>query len=189
MTATNHHSILKYRQRRVACAILIVGAGFLLIVLAGGALFGLRVNTTPSEPLGLWRIVPISPSSIRTGMIVFVCPPHNERMLEALRRGYLRRGLCPGGFGPLIKTIVAVAGQRIEVTDHLTVDGTDLAGSRIVDMDGQSRSLAPDTSGTVQPGSVYLHSAFPGSWDSRYFGPIPMSGVIGLAQEVWTYAP
>lgn len=189
MTVANHHATVKYRQRRVAVAILAAAAGFLTLVLACGGILGLRINTTPSEPVGLWRIVPISPSSVRAGMTVFVCPPHNERMLEALRRGYLRRGLCPGGFGPLIKTIVAVAGQRIKVTDHLTVNGTDLVGSRIVDKDGQGRSLVPDTTGTVPPGSIYLYSAFPGSWDSRYFGPIPMSGVIGMAQEVWTYAP
>jgi type IV secretory pathway protease TraF len=41
----------------------------------------------------------------------------------------------------------------------------------------------------VRAGEVYLHSDFIGSWDSRYFGPVPVSGVLGLAQEVLTYAP
>ncbi|MGO7748441.1 conjugal transfer protein TraF, partial [Rhizobium ruizarguesonis] len=26
-------------------------------------------------------------------------------------------------------------------------------------------------------------------YDSRYFGPLPVSGILGLAQKVLTYAP
>ncbi|MDX0760458.1 conjugal transfer protein TraF, partial [Sinorhizobium medicae] len=36
---------------------------------------------------------------------------------------------------------------------------------------------------------VFLHSRFAGSYDSRYFGPVPASGILGLAQEVLTYEP
>ncbi|WP_436003827.1 S26 family signal peptidase [Rhizobium sp. LjRoot30] len=43
--------------------------------------------------------------------------------------------------------------------------------------------------GVVPPGTVFLHSEFPGSFDSRYFGPLPMDGILGLAREVWTDAP
>ena len=108
---------------------------------------------------------------------------------EARRRGYLRSGLCPGGFGPLIKTVVAVTGQRVAVTDLVAIDGVPIRNSRIFEKDGQGRSLRHGQSGMLLPGEVYLHSDFIGSWDSRYFGPVPDSGVLGLAQEVLTYAP
>lgn len=177
-----------YRQRRVVLITLTATAGLLIPIVAAGWIGGLRLNTTASEPLGLWRVVPLS-SPIRIGQMVFICPPDNDVMREALRRGYLRAGLCSGGFGPLIKTVVAVAGQHVDVTDHVAVDGVRVPGSRIVERDGQGRVLRHDRSGIVPSGAVYLHSGFVGSWDSRYFGPVPASGVLGLAQEILTYAP
>ncbi|MCM2442998.1 conjugative transfer signal peptidase TraF [Agrobacterium vitis] len=176
------------RQRRRACFTLSVAAGLLIVLFAAGWVGGLRINTTPSEPLGLWRIIQLTRAA-RSGETVFVCPPDNAVMREARQRGYLRPGLCPGGFGPLIKTVIAVAGQRVDVTDRIAIDGVTIPGSRIMEKDGQGRSLLHDQSGMVRPGEVYLHSDFIGSWDSRYFGPMPESGVLGLAQEVLTYAP
>jgi type IV secretory pathway protease TraF len=43
--------------------------------------------------------------------------------------------------------------------------------------------------GTVEADALFLHSDFVGSYDSRYFGPLPAEGVLGLAQEVLTFAP
>jgi len=176
------------RQRSSALVTLFVAAGLLIVLFAAGWIGGLRINTTPSEPLGLWRIVPLT-RSVLPGETVFVCPPDNAAMREARQRGYLRPGLCPGGFGPLIKTVIAVAGQRVVVTDRIEIDGVPFPRSRIIEKDAQGRSLRHDQSRMVRPGEVYLHSDFIGSWDSRYFGPVPVSGVLGLAQEVLTYAP
>lgn len=54
------------RQRRRACFTLSVAAGLLIVLFAAGWVGGLRINTTPSEPLGLWRIVPLN-RSVRSG--------------------------------------------------------------------------------------------------------------------------
>lgn len=157
-----------------------------LIMLLGGA--GFRVNLTPSEPLGLWRIVkPDRP--ILVGDQVFICPPNTDEMREARARGYLRLGLCEGRVAPLIKTVVAASGQAIEISDDVHVDGRPLPHSKVSWMDGQGREMTPHAGGVVPPGAVFLHSEFPGSFDSRYFGPLPMDGILGLAHEVWTYAP
>lgn len=157
-----------------------------LIVLLGGA--GFRVNLTPSESLGLWRFVePDRP--ILVGDLIFICPPNTGVMREARARGYLRFGLCAGRVAPLIKTVVATSGQVIEIRDDVRVDGRPLPHSRVARTDGQGRSMVHYDGGVVPPGAVFLHSEFPGSFDSRYFGPLPMDGILGLAQEVWTYAP
>lgn len=157
-----------------------------LIVLLGGA--GFRINLTPSEPLGLWRIVePDRP--ILVGDPVFICPPKTDVMHEARARGYLRFGLCPGRVAPLIKTVVATSGQAIEIGDNVRVDGRPLPHSRVARTDGQRREMVHYDGGVVPPAAVFLHSEFPGSFDSRYFGPVPMDGILGLAHEVWTYAP
>ncbi|WP_457812583.1 conjugative transfer signal peptidase TraF [Sinorhizobium meliloti] len=156
------------------------------IVLVGSA--GFRVNFTPSEPLGLWRIIePDRP--ILVGDLVFICPPVNNEMREARARGYLRFGLCAGHIAPLIKTVVAASGQVIEIQDDVRVDGRPLPHSRVARLDGQGREMGHSDGGVVPPGTVFVHSQFPGSFDSRYFGPLPMDGILGLAHEVWTYAP
>ncbi|MCA1494485.1 conjugative transfer signal peptidase TraF [Ensifer sp. NBAIM29] len=147
-----------------------------------------RVNLTPSEPLGLWRVVRLDrPSTV--GDLVVICPPQTAAMREARIRGYLRSGLCPGGVAPLIKTIVAVEGQRVEVGASVNVDGRPIPSSNVAQRDGHGRSTTRFPGGIVPADYVFLHSPFSGSYDSRYFGPVPASGIRGLAQEVLTYAP
>lgn len=176
------------RQRRLALALLATSTGAALVLIISGSIGGLRINTTPSEPLGLWRIAALD-RPVQAGDMVFVCPPQTDAISDGVRRGYLRSGLCPGGFGPLIKTVAAVAGARVEVAGGVTIDGRQIAGSNLVSRDGRGRPLHPYEGGTVPAGFLFLHSPFLGSWDSRYFGPVPASGVLGLAKQVLTYAP
>ncbi len=176
------------RQRRPALALIASSCGVALALIAGGAVGGLRINTTPSEPLGLWRIARLD-RPVHVGDMVFVCPPEIEAVSEGFARGYLRAGLCPGGFGPLIKTVAAIAGQRIDVAGDVMIDGRPIESSNLVSRDGQGRPLRPYVGGTIPAGFLFLHSPFPGSWDSRYFGPVPASGVLGFAKQVLTYAP
>ncbi|MBB3933717.1 conjugative transfer signal peptidase TraF [Kaistia hirudinis] len=149
---------------------------------------GLRINTTPSEPLGLWRIVPLARPLAR-GELIFVCPPRTPEFELAFARGYLRRGLCPGGVGPLIKSVAALSGQRIEVGADVRIDDERLAGSVLRASDAAGRPLVPFAGGVVPAGQIFLHSSFAGSYDSRYFGPVPIDGVLGLARPVFTVDP
>lgn len=171
---------------------LLLGSAMMTMAFLGAisiAWFGnYRINLTPSEPLGLWRIVKLArPAAV--GDLVFVCLPQTTTMREARARGYLRSGLCPGGVTPLIKSIIAVAGQHVEVEAGVSVDGRSVPCSNVVHLDGQGRRMTPFPGGIVPVGSVFLHSPFAGSYDSRYFGPIPEAGILGLAREVLTYAP
>ncbi len=188
MKMRHRHKVL-WRMKRLVWFYRISSASLFtlgLLVLLGGQ--GFRVNLTPSEPLGLWRIV--KPDRlILVGDLVFICPPNTDRMREARARGYLRFGLCAGRVAPLIKTVVATSGQVIEIHDHVRIDDRLLPHSRVARTDGQRREMVHYEGGVVPPGAVFLHSEFPGSFDSRYFGPLPMDGILGLALEVWTYAP
>ncbi|MES5047120.1 conjugative transfer signal peptidase TraF [Rhizobium nepotum] len=165
-----------------ATVVAVFGGGLLL----GGA--GFRINLTPSEPLGIWRISRLD-RALQMGDVVFICPPVTDAMREARRRGYLRYGLCAGGVAPLIKSIAATANQRVEIGIDVRIDGQTLAHSRLMTKDGRRRQIEPYAGGTVSSGYVYVHSDFVGSFDSRYFGPLPVENILGLAQEVWTYAP
>ncbi|WP_413786060.1 conjugative transfer signal peptidase TraF (plasmid) [Agrobacterium sp. rho-13.3] len=147
---------------------------------------GYRLNLTPSEPLGLWRIEELR-RPVAIGDLVFFCPPMTAVFGEARRRGYLRRGLCAGGFAPLIKTVAALPGQRVKITDHVFIDGLSVPASSVWRTDGEGRALTSDPGGVVPPHHLFLHSPFASSYDSRYFGPVPDSGLLGLARPVFTF--
>lgn len=177
----------KRAGRRMSVILLGSVVGLSTILIAGFTV-GIRINTTPSEPLGLWRIAPLN-RPLEIGDLVFVCMADSAEHAEGKSRGYLRRGLCPGGTGPLIKQVVAVAGQQIEIANGVSIDGVALDNSLLVERDGRDRPLRPYSGGAVPLGQVFIHSPFPGSWDSRYFGPVPVAGVLGLARQVLVYAP
>lgn len=153
-----------------------------------GFVAGLRINLTPSYPLGLWRIEPLA-RQVAVGDRIFICPPPVEPFALARNRGYLGRGLCPGWFSPLIKTVVAVAGQHVVIDGNITVDGIRLAHSSVRPIDGEGRALALDAGGIVPTGKLFLFSDFAGSYDSRYFGPVPAAGVLGLAHSLLVFDP
>lgn len=155
---------------------------------AAAIIAGYRINLTPSEPLGLWRIAALD-RVVSAGDLVFICPPQTPVMREARARGYLRFGSCLGGVAPLIKTVIAVPGQRVAIGAGVTIDGHAIPFSDVAQRDGKGRPMVPYFGGAVPAQSVFLHSPYRSSYDSRYFGPLPVSGILGLAQPVLTYVP
>lgn len=174
--------------RRNARSILLAGLALTTALILAGYAGGLRINFTPSYALGLWRIVPLDRAAA-VGDLVFICPPRTPAFAVAIERGYVRRGLCPGWMSPLIKTVVAGPGQHIAVAGAIRVDGTDLQHSEVRNRDTAGRALTAYAGGIVPPGQLFLHSDFVGSYDSRYFGPIPAAGVLGLAQPLLVLDP
>lgn len=175
-------------NRRGVVAFVATSASVMAAIAAIGIFGGIRLNLTPSEPLGLWRIEQVSRAP-SVGDLVFVCPPPTPQFEEAWQRGYVRQGLCAGGFAPLIKTVAALPGQRVAIGDTVAIDGTVLDASFIRKNDGQGRPLIPYSGGIVPPEHLFLHSSFASSYDSRYFGPIPISGLLGLATPILTFDP
>ncbi|MBS7555951.1 conjugative transfer signal peptidase TraF [Ancylobacter dichloromethanicus] len=174
--------------RRRALAILAGGGVVMAAIAVPGWLGGLHINLTPSEPLGLWRIVPLD-RPVAIGDLVFVCPPPGAVLGFGLERGYFRWGSCPGGAAPLIKTVAALAGSRIEVGASVVIDGDALPRSELIARDGAGRPLTSWTGGIVPADQIFVHSPFAGSYDSRYFGPIPAAGLLGLARPIFTVHP
>ncbi len=161
---------------------LLIAAGFI----ADAA--GLRLNTTASMPLGLWRITPAN-RSLHAGDIVLLCPPDVAVFREAAARGYIPRGRCAGGFAPLIKPVAAIAGDVVSVgADGVAVNGAPITGTAPLDRDSAGRPLQPLLPGryAVATGEVWLVSAhIARSWDSRYFGAAATANILGLARPVW----
>lgn len=173
------------RRRRIA--VLALALSLPMALLGLGQFAGLRVNFTPSYPLGVYRIAALR-RPVAIGDVVFICPPPSAQFAMALSRGYLRQGLCAGGLSPLIKKVVAIGGQAIRIGVIVTIEGTLLSHSEIHRADAAGRPLRHWSGGVVPSGQVFLHSDFAGSYDSRYFGPVSASGILGRAVPVLTFA-
>lgn len=178
----------KSRQIQGASRLMVAGGVCCLGLVGAGWVGGLRVNATPSYPLGLWRIAPLT-RPVGIGDRVFICLPEGPGLSVGLARGYVRRGLCSGGAAPLIKRIVALAGQHVTIEQAVSVDGRAIPNSRIAAADVEARQLIAYEGGLVPAGHLFLHSDYPGSYDSRYFGPVPAVGVLGMAEPILTVDP
>src|SRR4051794_20001278 len=81
------------------------------VVLAGVFhLAGLPVNASASLPIGLSRT-----TSDRAANLVEFCPSGPDAPLSA-SRAYRGKGNCPDGAEPLMKPVVAVPGDVVEVS-------------------------------------------------------------------------
>jgi conjugative transfer signal peptidase TraF len=145
---------------------------------------GIRINHTPSLPMGIWRIEPLQ-GPLQRGQIVSFCPPDTAVMRKARDRGYVSRGRCPGGYEPMLKTLIAIAGDQVTVAEHgVTVNGKLAAnsGRMALDAGGNASPAIPGGAYNTEPGQVWMLSAHhTRSFDSRYFGPVPMENILGLA--------
>jgi conjugative transfer signal peptidase TraF len=150
-------------------AVLIVAPVGLL--LWASSAFGIRLNTSPSLPFGLYRV-----TADGSAPLVEFCPAEPVASL-ANARGYRQVGSCPDGGTPLMKPIVARAGDVVEVSAAgVRVNGQLLRNSASLSRDTAGRALTPWPTGkySVPPSMVWLISDYHArSFDSRYFGPIP----------------
>ena len=124
---------------------------------------GLRVNPTPSLPKGVYRIVPGEPAK---GDFVTFCL-RGEFAELAKERGYLQAGSCENGLRPLLKRLAGIPGDHID------------AGSlavRTVDSQGRPMPFA-FRFGVTPPGMALVLADHPGSFDSRYFGLVPLDSL------------
>jgi conjugative transfer signal peptidase TraF len=147
-------------------------------------LFGIRINTSPSLPIGLYRT-----TSDPNASLVEFCPAEPFGSL-AFERGYRDRGACPDGATPLLKPVVARPGDVVELSGKgIAVDGNLLSNSAPLPADTKGRPLVPWKFGryTVQSGDVWVASSYNRrSFDSRYFGPVPVSSIRGHLLPLFT---
>lgn len=133
-------------------------------------------NVTASAPEGLYRLQWAFPWG--AGDLVAVRPPAGlATWLDA--QGYVPSGVL------LIKRAAALAPARVcRLGDLITINSAPVATAREVDRFGRAlpvwagcRILTRD--------EVFLLNDAEGSLDSRYFGPVSRSGVVGPVTPVW----
>ena len=135
---------------------------------------GLRFNPTPSLPKGIYRIVSGAP---KKNELVSFCL-EGEFAELALERGYLEPGSCPSGLRPLLKRLAGLPGDSVEPPAF-----------PIRSVDSHGRSMSPAlVPGVVPPGMALVLADHPGSFDSRYFGFVPLDS-LQRVEPVFVFNP
>ena len=168
---------------------LLAGLGlFIAVLVALGDAFGLLIsNTDSAAPAGVYRVVS---REVRRGELVAACLPFDIAQ-QGLRLGYLRTGPCAGDAEPVGKIAGALPGDIVDIErDSIAVNGHRIAHIAVALRDRKGRTLAHAPWGThrVPTGEVWLFGFNDRrSWDSRYFGPIPLSNVRGQLEPICTW--
>jgi len=164
------------RQRRYV-ALIVIGVG---LIIAAGATTGrpwILYNPSDSAPRGFYILSEHTPPG--RGDLVAARLPRNAQIL-AVSRGYLPDGI------PVIKTVWAVAGDRVCVENRLLTAPfrpTLIA----LETDRAGRSMPHwNECRVLRSGEVFLASNdVPHSFDGRYFGPVPVANVLGRVTLIW----
>jgi conjugative transfer signal peptidase TraF len=163
---------------------LVVLIGLLTTACFVAGVAGVRVNTSSSLPLGLY---------LRTGdtsaQLVEFCPAEPFGALSR-DRGYRIRGFtCPDHAVPLLKTVIARAGDIVDVSPAgIAVNGRLLPNTLPLKADAAHRPLIAWPTGTyaVRPGTIWVASTYSrASYDSRYIGPVEEKLVRGRLKPLW----
>ena len=160
------------------------------LVVAAGALLGVRVNTTPSLPRGLYVASALGNRPTERGDLVAACP--DTAAVQRLGR-YWTNGRCPGGsrrpdgVRPLAKPVAGLPGDTVRVdSSGVRIGERRLPASAPLFRDRAGQPVLPALGVHVLgPDEYWLHSGrVPTSIDSRYAGPVRV--LIERLQPLWT---
>lgn len=172
------------RSRRLACVTVIVlmAAGLAALVWAAFTPSKARVvyNASDSVPIGWYRITPLDTdaNAIPVDSIVLVDLPEHIATL-ADKRGYLPLDV------PLLKRVGAVAPQNVCIEDgRVRIDGVTVAHVLLIDAQARPLPSWMQCRQLVESELFLLSTTNPGSFDSRYFGPVDRANVIGVAHRL-----
>lgn len=136
-------------------------------------------NASASAPLGFYRL--ISADRLDRGDLVLSRLPSAAARLAADRH-YLPLSV------PVVKRIAGLAGDLVCADSAIVViNDRIVAETLLVDRGGRPLPAWRDCR-TLAHGEVFLLMAdVPASFDSRYFGPIPSTAIIGRLVPLWTW--
>ena len=170
-------------------AVLILTLSVSVFVLSiGFQISGIYINTTPSLPVGFYKVVD---EPILSGAYVAFCPPQNVVFDMAKDRSYINRGDCPGGYGLLLKRVFAQSGDTVFIDQAgIYVNGEHLPNSAQLTADAEDQPLPQYRLQAVVNDSEYLllSDLNPQSFDARYFGLIARDQIQQVVRPVFTWS-
>lgn len=159
-----------------------------MLFLVGLYFLGLKINTTGSTPIGLYKTVSGDWSK---GDYVLFCPSETKVFLEGRKRGYINAGLCKGGYGLMIKKILAAKGDVVSSgVDGVFVNGEKLISStpKVRDGNGNPMQIFKAEKVVLDEQQVLLMSdSSENSFDARYFGLVNKSQIKSKIQPLFNW--
>ena len=137
-------------------------------------------NPSPSAPIGFYWVE--ADGTLKRGAYTVVPTPHGFRVMAA-QRHYLPMNV------PLIKRVVALVGDEIcRHGQEIYVNGEPVVTA--LKLDSQGRTL-PVWQGCLilKKDQFFALMDAPDSFDGRYFGPLNIEDVIGIATPLFTTEP
>jgi len=180
-------NFMKKNIKIMIVLILTMSAG-LFVLSIGARISGIYINTTPSLPVGFYKVVD---EPILSGAYVAFCPPQSAVFDMAMDRSYINQGNCPGGYGLLLKRVFAQSGDTVSIDQvGIYVNGEHLPNSDQLTADAEGQPLPQYRLQTVLDDSEYLllSDLNPQSFDARYFGLIARDQIKQVVRPVFTWS-
>ncbi|CAA6815233.1 MAG: Signal peptidase I [uncultured Sulfurovum sp.] len=149
---------------------------------------GYRINLSKSYPKGIYKTIP--KKTIEHGDFVMFCPKDSPLMQEALKRNYILNGTCDGGFYPLLKKVVGLQGDKVDIKDYVYINGKKQKKGKLYKKDPKGNLLPRSKEGniTIAKGYMFLLSDYHElSFDSRYIGAVEINRTLSLMKSVYLW--
>lgn len=162
------------------CLISLIGLVYLLIAM------GFRINLTDSIPVGLYRIT--HEGELKNAYVIF-CPDNRPAFRLGLDRSYIDHGLNCGGYGYLMKKVVAIPGDIVSTTKAgVFVNQERIPFSKQKLKDGLNRLLPQWHATNYQLSKdelMTMTSQSEWSFDGRYYGLVQTGQIKGMLRPLW----
>ncbi len=178
---------MKKTVKILGLTVLTISVGLFLLSIVF-RLTGIYINTTPSFPVGFYKIVDMP---ITKGAYVSFCPPQEKVFDMAMARHYINTGNCPGGYGMLLKRVFAQAGDTVSINKAgIVVNGELLPNSAQVSADIDGYAMPQYRLETVLDDSEFLllSDLNPNSFDARYFGLISHVQIKHVVEPLYIWS-
>lgn len=180
---------LSFNKKRFKKVSLICISVFSVIFISGCLLYqaGVRLNLTPSLPVGIWKIDK-SFTRIEKGDYVWFAP--TKKIAEfGIERGYLKENPdCKNNAIPLLKVVYGLPGDSYSFHENqIRINNIPVEKAKRRKTDSQGRTMPQISNGIVRGKHLFVLTLNSHSFDSRYYGTIPMNNVEGTARPIITW--
>jgi conjugative transfer signal peptidase TraF len=106
-----------------------------------------------------------------------------------IKQGYAQKNSsCPNQTPQLLKKILGLEGDRVELQRAVTINNHPIKNSKLFRKDRNGNLLPIQHSQTIKKGYFWAMSDYnERSFDSRYFGQVPLKNIIGIAKPILTW--